>query len=249
MSFFNRFISKKPKLANDSFVNPITTELHSHLIPAIDDGVQTIEETIEVLRFMSGLGYQKVITTPHIMADYYQNSRGNISPWVTKINEECAAQKINIKLDAAAEYMVDDGLQSKIDSGDLLSFGKAKYVLIEMPFETPSPNLKEVLFALRINGFTPVLAHPERYLYYASNIKLYNDLWDAELFFQVNLGSLIGHYGPLTQKAVEYLIEQKMVSMVGSDCHGIKHASVIEFALKTELYQKVCELPLLNNTL
>lgn len=249
MSFFKRFISSKPKLANDSFVNPITTELHSHLIPGIDDGIQELEESIEVLRFFHNLGYKKVITTPHVMADFYKNNRDTILPWVQTINAACAAQQLPITLEAAAEYMVDDGLEQKIDAGEIISFGKQKYVLIEMPFEAPAPNLKQIIFALRLNGYTPVLAHPERYLYYAANVKHYHDLWDAEVLFQLNLGSLVGHYGPLQLKAASYLITNKLVNLVGSDCHGMRHASLVEAALNTQLYEQVCALPLLNNTL
>lgn len=249
MSFWKRLIGKKQASINEPFENPVTTELHSHLIPAIDDGVQQWEESIEVLRFFSALGYQKVITTPHVMADFYKNGPDTILPWVGKLNDECAKQQIPITLEAAAEYMVDDGFEQKIDAGQILSFGTKKYVLIEMPFEAPAPNLKQILFALRINGYTPVLAHPERYLYYAANVKHYHDLWDAEVLFQLNLGSLVGQYGPLQLKAASYLINNKLVNLVGSDCHGMRHAALVEAALRTPLYEQVCQLPLLNNLL
>ncbi len=248
MSLFDRLFSKKPKLANGSFVNPITTELHSHLIPGIDDGVQTIEESIDVLKRLSALGYRKVITTPHIMGDHYKNGRHNIMPLLADVRAALAENNISIELHAAAEYMIDDALQAKIDSGDLLTFGH-KHVLIEMPFMEPSVNLKEILFALNINGYKPVLAHPERYLYYASNPAKYHELWDSGLLFQLNINSLVGYYAPQVQKAAEYLVNQKMVSMVGSDAHGMRHIAVMENTLKSYWYEKVCGLTLLNNTL
>jgi protein-tyrosine phosphatase len=113
MKLFDRLFSPKPQLANESFVNPITTELHSHLIPGIDDGVQTLEESIAILKHLSSLGYQKVITTPHIMADYYQNSRQTISPLLEQVQNSLKAEQVPIELHAAAEYMIDDGLQQK----------------------------------------------------------------------------------------------------------------------------------------
>lgn len=248
MKLFDRLFSKKPKLANVSFVNPITTEVHSHLIPGIDDGVQTLEESIDILKHFASLGYQKVITTPHIMSDYYKNSPEIILPLLEKVRAGLKEQHISITLEAAAEYMIDDGLQQKIDHKELLTFGK-NHVLVEMPFTEPSPNFKDILFSLRINGYTPVLAHPERYLYFAANPKRYDELWDAELLFQVNLYSLVGYYSPMAQKAAEYLIANKMVSLVGSDTHGLRHMPVLEHALRSKNYELICELPLLNNTL
>jgi tyrosine-protein phosphatase YwqE len=248
MNFFDRLFSNKPKLANESFVNPITTELHSHLIPGIDDGVQTLEESIAVLTHLSSLGYRKVITTPHIMGDYYKNSPANILPLLDTVRNELETRHIPVELHAAAEYMIDDDLQRKIDQGELLTFGD-RHILVEMPFSEPSPNLKEILFSLRLNRYIPVLAHPERYPYYAANPQKYHALWDAELLFQVNIYSLIGYYSPQAQKAAEYLIAQKMVSMTGSDTHGFKHMPVLEQALKSKNYERMCELPLLNNSL
>ena len=248
MNFFNRLFSKKPKLADESFVNPITTDLHSHLLPGIDDGVQTLQESLDVLTHLSSLGYKKVITTPHIMGDYYQNNASTILPLLEEVRSALKAHNIPIELHASAEYMVDDALLTKIDSGNILPFGQ-NHVLIEMPFMEPSPNLSEILFALNVNGYKPVLAHPERYVYYGMNPRKYHELWDTELLFQVNINSLVGYYSPLVQKAAEYLIEHKMVSMIGSDTHGMRHMPVLEDSLRSLNYQHICSLPLLNNSL
>lgn len=248
MGLFDRLFSKKPKLASASFVNPVTTELHSHLIPGIDDGVQTMEESIDVLRQMARLGYKKVITTPHIMGDFYKNGPENILPLLEAVRAALKANNIDIQLEAAAEYMVDDALQDKIDKGNLLSFGN-KYVLIEMPFTSPAPNLKEILFALQINGYKPVLAHPERYPYYGMHPSKYEELFASEVLFQVNMYSLIGYYSPQVQKAAEYLLEHKLVSMIGSDTHGMRHMPAFEATLHSYNYERICQLPLLNNQL
>jgi protein-tyrosine phosphatase len=248
MNLFDRLFSKKSKLADESFVNPITTDLHSHLLPGIDDGVQTIEESLDVLRHLSAMGYRKVITTPHVMGDYYQNSPATILPLLEEVRSALQAENIPIELHASAEYMVDDALLEKIDSGNILPFGQ-NHVLIEMPFMEPAPNLAEIVFALNINGFKPVLAHPERYVYYGMNPRIYHDLWDTELLFQVNINSLVGYYSPQVQKAAEYLIEHQMVSMIGSDTHGMRHMPVLEHAIKSLNYQKICQLPLLNNSM
>ncbi len=248
MNWLNRLLRKSPPVKAEPFVNPITTELHSHLIPDIDDGVKTLEESVDVIRQMHAMGYRKIITTPHIMGDYYKNSPENILPLLEEVRNKLNQYNIPVEIHAAAEYMADDLLIEKIDTGNLLTFGR-KYVLIEMPFMEPSPNLREILFALNINGYKPVLAHPERYLYYAAQPSKYNELWDAEVLFQLNINSLVGYYSPVASKAAEYLIKNKMVNMVGSDCHGMRHLPALEKAIQTDLYREVCNLPLLNNQL
>jgi tyrosine-protein phosphatase YwqE len=248
MQWLNRLLGKSSAQGAESFVNPITTELHSHLIPGIDDGVKTLEESIDVIRSLHHLGFKKIITTPHIMGDFYKNSPSNILPLLDIVRSALKDQQIDIEIHAGAEYMIDDLFMEKIDSGNLLTFG-GKYVLIEMPFMEAAPNLKEVLFALNLNGYKPVLAHPERYMYYASQPSKYDELWDAEVLFQLNINSLTGYYSPAALKASEYLIGKKMVSMVGSDCHGMRHLPVLEKAIQTDLYREVSTFPLLNNQL
>lgn len=248
MSLLNKLLNRKPQLADANFVNPITTELHSHLIPAIDDGVQTLVESIAVLKHFAANGYQKVITTPHIMGDFYKNGPHNILPALDIIRNELKAQDISLKIEAAAEYMIDDMFEKKIQSGELLTFGD-KHVLVELPFTEEPSNFKSALFELRINGYKPVLAHPERYAFLGLNRDKYVELFEQGVLFQVNLFSLIGYYSPQIKKTAEYLIEHKMVHMVGSDCHGIRHLPVFNDAIKSYNYQRLCKLPMMNNQL
>lgn len=248
MGFFSNLFSSKPKLADADFVNPLTTEVHSHLIPGIDDGVQTLEESIDVLKDLAKRGYKKVITTPHIMGDFYKNSAHNILPLLDEIRAELKAQQIDLEVHAAAEYMIDDAFEKKVKAGEILSFGD-KYVLVELPFTEEPANFKSALFELRINGYKPVLAHPERYAFMGHNHDKYEELHQQGILFQVNLFSLVGYYSPQIRKTAEYLIDKKMVNMVGSDCHGVRHLPVLHAALKSRNYQKLCSLPLLNNQL
>lgn len=248
MGLFGSLFSMQPRLAEPSFVNPITTELHSHLIPGIDDGVRTIEESLIVLREMAELGYKKVITTPHIMGDFYKNGPENILPLLDKLRNALVKENIKLELEAAAEYMVDDSLELKIKNKNLLSFGQ-NYVLIELPFTDSPANLKQVLFDLQVNGYRPVLAHPERYGYLAMNKDKFEELFETGIHFQLNLFSLVGYYSKQIQKTAEWMISKKMVHMVGSDTHGPRHLDVLNMALKSYNYQKVCHLPLLNNKL
>lgn len=248
MGLFGNFFKSKQKYADAGFVNPITTELHSHLIPGIDDGVETIEQSIEILRAWSEMGYKKVITTPHIMGDYYKNGPENILPKLEQIRTALKEKNIPIEIHAAAEYMVDDVLEQKIEAKQLLSFGN-NYVLVELPFSDEPRNLKTVLFNMRVNGYKPVLAHPERYGYMGMKKEKYEELFESGILFQINIFSLIGYYSPQIQKTAEWLIEKKMVNMIGSDTHGARHLPVLDTAIRSKNYQKICELPLLNNQL
>ena len=248
MSILKKLFSSKPKFADANFVNPITTELHSHLIPNIDDGVQSLEESIAVIKHFADNGYKKVITTPHIMGDFYKNGPENILPALELIRAELKSREINIELHAAAEYLIDDQFEKKIKAGNLLTFGN-RHVLVELPFTEEPPNLKSALFELRVNDYKPVLAHPERYAFMAHQKSKYEELFEQGIRFQINLFSLIGYYSPQIQKTAEFLMEQKMVSMVGSDCHGVRHLHAFNDAIKCKNYQLICDLPLLNNEL
>lgn len=248
MSIFSKLFNIKPKNADSSFVNPITTEVHSHLIPNIDDGVQSLEESITVFKNFADRGYKKVITTPHIMGDFYKNGPENILPALEIIRAELRSQGIALEIQAAAEYMIDDAFEKKIASGNLLTFGQ-NHVLVELPFTEEPANFKSALFELRIAGYKPVLAHPERYAFMAMRKDKYTELFEQGVLFQINLFSLIGYYSPQVKKTAEYLIENKMVHLVGSDCHGHRHLPVLDDALKSYNYQRICQLPLINNTL
>jgi protein-tyrosine phosphatase len=248
MNIIKKLFANRTKTAADSFVNPITTELHSHLIPNIDDGVQSLEESIAVLKHFADNGYKKVITTPHIMGDFYKNGPENILPALELIRAELKQRGIALEVEAAAEYMIDDMFEKKIKQGNLLTFGN-NHVLVELPFTEEPLNFKSALFELRINDYKPVLAHPERYAFMAHQKSKYEELFQQGILFQVNLFSLIGYYSPQIQKTAEYLIQNKMVSMVGSDCHGIRHLHAFNDALNSKNYQRICELPLLNNKL
>lgn len=246
MSWISRLFKSNDAQPTADFHNPITTEIHSHLIPAIDDGVETLEQSIEVLQSFSALGYTKVITTPHIMGDFYKNGKHNILPGLDRVREELELRKIPIQLEAAAEYMVDDSLQKKIDENNLLTFGN-KCVLIELPFQSEPPNFKKIVFDLQLNGYQPVLAHPERYSYMALKKDRYNELHDAGIWLQLNLFSMVGYYSPEVKKTAEYLIDQRIVKMVGSDIHGPRHIPVLQAALTCEAYQKLCNTNTLIN--
>ncbi len=239
----------KPKDTSPASVLPIKTDIHSHLIPAIDDGVQSIEESLTVLREMEALGYEKVITTPHSMPGTYDNSPENIYAGLEVMREAIKKEGINIQLEAATEYYLDESFVELIDSGaPLMTFGN-KHVLFETPFMNMPPQLKEVTFKLSLKGYKPVFAHPERYLYLMQSEYLLDELIDRNVILQLNIVALTGCYSKPVQKFAEKLIDMKAVKLVGTDCHNMGHIHLLKEAVKTKYFKKLMNLDLLNNSL
>jgi protein-tyrosine phosphatase len=241
------FFSKK-NVSEKVLPDFIRVDMHSHILPGLDDGSEDIEESKAILERFVQLGYKKAILTPHVMGDSYQNTPDGIREKLTLLKP--IANQLGIVIEAAAEYYIDDSFYHKITDGEeILSFGEKKYVLIETSYINESSILTHVTFELQARGYVPVLAHPERYTYMFGNFKRYEDLFDRGLLLQVNLNSLAGYYSPESQKIAERLIDKKMLHFVGTDCHSPKHTYVTQKAMLTKHYQKLKDVPLLNNTL
>lgn len=248
--FSNIFGRKKEASLPDDFINPIKVDLHSHYLPGIDDGCQEIGESIEILRILESKGYTKAVTTPHVMSDFYKNTPAIINGKLEMVREEMQKAGLNIQLEAAAEYYVDDNFEKKVLAHDILSFGKEKYVLIETGFMDMPMNMLNAIFELKTSGYKPVLAHPERYQYFIPGSDAYEQIVETGILFQVNLLSIIGYYNPQAKKVAEHLIQNQMVNFVGGDTHNMKHLWLVqEKAVKHPLYGKLVHLPLLNNSL
>ena len=225
----------------------LKTDIHSHLIPGIDDGSPNMETTIELLKEMQKLGFSKVITSPHVMSDLYKNSPEIILQALALVRAELKVRNINIKVDAAAEYYLDYEFEQKISEGRLLTFGD-NYLLVELSFIESPKNLFEIIFKLQLEGYKIVLAHPERYHYF--NMKDYQDLVTRGVFLQINWLALIGYYSSEIQKKAENLIAEDMVSFVGTDCHNIQHAALYyKCQTKKAWHDLYNSGKLLNNTL
>lgn len=225
----------------------LKTDMHSHLIPAIDDGAASIEDSINMIKALYELGYQKIITTPHVMSDFYKNTPETILGGLELVRAELKAQNIAVQLEAAAEYYLDYEFEEKIKAGKLLTFSD-NYILVETSFMEAPPNFKELIFQLQVAGYKVILAHPERYPF--MSMEDYEDLQSRSVFMQLNLLSLIGHYGPEVQAKANKMIEQGFISFVGTDCHHMRHAAIYEKCQTTRAWHQLVESgKLLNHTL
>lgn len=245
--FKSLFQSKTNKTPYD--LSDLKVDVHSHLIPGIDDGSQSMDETIGMLLRFVDLGYKKVITTPHIMQDHYPNTPDIINNGLDKVREEIIKLNIPISIEVAAEYYFDEFLFEKIKSKNILTFGD-NFVLFEFSFVSKPHNVDQLIFDFKTNDYNPILAHYERYPYFFDGGTEYvQQLKDKGLKIQLNLNSLTGHYGKPIQKQAEMLVDNKLVDLVGTDCHRIEHLDILESNLKGEYFHKLSELDLLNRKL
>lgn len=242
-----RFFRKNKE---ETFESPLKVDLHSHLIPQLDDGVESMEQSIEIIMEFVALGYKKVITTPHIMSDFFNNSEGKIKAGLSALQREVELKKIPIIIEAAAEYYLDEQLYARISdpNEEFLTFG-TNLLLFETSFMNEPFYLKDFIFKIKSRGITPVMAHPERYAYIQANYEMIDDLMNRGVLLQVNINSLNGYYSKEVKKLAERIIDDSKVHFLGSDCHNMKHLEVSKLAFKRKYFKKALNLPLLNNSL
>lgn len=246
MGFFDRFFTKSTRIDKKADLSLIGVDMHSHFIPGIDDGAQTLEDSVNLLRAMSEFGYRKVITTPHIMSDFYQNNPEIILSGLAKVKEAIQQEGIAIEVEAAAEYYLDFDLEAKIDKGGLLTFGN-NYLLFEVSYMNPPDILNQVIFKLATNGYRPVLAHPERYPFWYNDFEKYEEFKDKGVLLQLNINSLTGYYGGGAKKIAEQMIEKNMVDFIGSDCHRMDHTQVMKDAQYERYLHQLIDSGMLRN--
>jgi len=242
--WISRFIKKKLDPIDFSVLK---TDIHSHLIPGIDDGSQTIDESIELISGLKDLGFSKLITTPHIMSDFYRNNSEIINDGLYNVRNALKKNNLDIPIEAAAEYYIDFEFQKRIKKKEFLVFGE-KYILVELPFIDEPQGLHEIIFNLQLNGYNIVLAHPERYSYYT--IKDYQSFVEKGIFLQINLLSLVGYYSDEVKKKSELLVRNNLVSFVGTDCHNIRHIKILKECFTNPIWHNLIQSGrLLNNSL
>jgi len=226
-----------------------SVDLHSHLIPGIDDGAKDLETSLLLIKELKALGYKKLITTPHI-SDMFPNSSRTILEGYRILKEELSKQNIQIELEIGAEYYADEQFEILLESNDILSFGKERYLLFELSYFTPPQDIDNLIYDIKLKGYTPVLAHPERYLYWHLDFNKYRELKEMGTLFQINLNSTVGYYNKDIQHIAEELITQSLVDFIGSDTHHMTHITSLKRSLNQALYKKIFKYnTILNDTL
>ena len=230
--------------------NPFKVDIHSHLLPGLDDGVKTMEESLKILQLFSMRGFKKVITTPHVMSEYFNNSNETIIDALNALRKAAHDANLNIGIEAAAEYYLDESLIQKLENKEsLLTFGRHRYLLFETSFMNEPVFLKEAIFMINTNGYIPVLAHPERYFYLFGKNDLVKSLVNMNVHFQLNLLSLTGYYSVQVKRFAKKLIESGAIRFVGSDCHNLTQFESYSKGLNSKVLNNIEFQNVLNNTL
>lgn len=249
--FFGLF-GKKNSEPEEEFedLTPIRVDMHSHLLPGLDDGASTIEDTVEMVRGFQEAGFRKLIATPHVIHGTYDNTPEKVRAALELTNNRLKQENIPVVMEAGAEYFFDDYFVQMVEEGqELLTFGGGRYLLFETGFQSEPLQMKDIILTLQKREIFPVLAHPDRYSYLHNDWSKVKKLFGTDVLFQVNVMSLAGAYGKPHQELAERLIDNGMVHFLGSDCHKVAHQQKYAEVMKSKYYKKALDLELHNHYL
>jgi tyrosine-protein phosphatase YwqE len=213
-------------------------DMHSHILPGIDDGSPNVETSIQLIQALQEIGYESFIATPHIYKELYPNSKVTIVAALQQLQDALKKAGLQVQVTAAAEYMIDDSFEKEMDVNDLLLFGGNK-MLVELSALSPPTNLYECFFKLQLRGITPIIAHPERYLFLFNNRQVFHEWVDRGYKLQVNILSTTGFYGAQVKDLAIYLLKEELVHYLGTDAHNLQQVEALKKCLKTKEMQKI----------
>ena len=228
----------------------LKTDIHSHLIPGIDDGSPDLQTSLALIEGMKELGFQKLITTPHIMWDMYKNNKEDILQAGNTLKEEVRTKNWNVSIEVAAEYFLDDHFAELVSKKNRLLTLDENKVLVEFSMASPTLSLKDILFEIQMQGYQPVIAHPERYIYLEHGKQFYDELKDIGCLFQLNILSLGTHYGKSVHELAIYLIKKDYYDLAGTDLHHFRHLEALKNPAVCSALKRLCESgKILNSSL
>ena len=234
---FGFFKKKKDPLPLVDF-SVIGTDMHSHFIPSIDDGSDSVETSIALIKGLMALGYKNIITTPHVMSDHYPNSSEDILNGLEAVRKGLITEGVNVKVHAAAEYYLDEYFLDLLEKEPLLTLWD-NYVLVEMSFYSPPRGWEDYFFKIALKGYQPILAHPERYPYFHKSYVEYAEIREKGVALQVNVLSLIGYYGESVKKTAFKLLDDKLIDFLGTDMHHVRHLETVTNQLQNPDIQRI----------
>lgn len=223
---FNLF-KKLKKDSGPAETFPVTTDIHSHILPGIDDGSPDIATSLKLVKGLYDMGYRILIATPHVIGDFYKNNPSIINRELEKLKKACTEAAIDIELSAAAEYMLDDYFLQILKHKDQILPVYQNFILTELPYSVMPMNVNEIVFAIITAGYKPILAHPERYFYYHRDFDDFVRLKELGFLLQVNILSITGYYGGPVAKAAKFIFDNGLADYVGTDLHHERHLEAL----------------------
>lgn len=236
--------------SKDTFTSaflPYHTDIHSHLLPGIDDGARSVEHSLELLTTMAQLGIKHAYTTPHIRNEKFPNTSHTILQSLELLRKRCEISGLPLDLHVAAEYFLDEFFLDTLKSSDstLMSLGE-KYILFELPFVNESMHLYQAVYEIQQRGYVPLLAHPERYEYMLTQKNKYHEWHERGILFQLNINSAMGFYSKESHHLAHWLIKEGLVDALGSDTHHKRHLEYLGDALQEKWFKQLCQDRLVN---
>jgi len=245
-----KLFSRSSGSSQQADFSQLKADMHSHLLPGIDDGSPDMDTSLHLIKGLSKLGYSKLITTPHVMWDMYKNSDDKILSKLELLQTAVQNKGIPVTIHAAAEYFLDEHVEQLLKQNQKLLTISGNMVLVEFSLANPSMSIKEILFEMQMKGYQPVIAHPERYIYLERNKEFYDELKDIGCLFQLNLLALAGHYGKSVLQLANYLLKKEYYDLVGTDLHHQRHLEGLSSsAITAPLTKLIASGKLRNNQL
>jgi len=238
MFFFNR-----SKNSNYSDFSSIGIDMHSHLIPGVDDGAKDVQDSIQLISGLKELGFHHLITTPHTLQDIHPNTTETLKNGHSKLDGKLPE---GITLNLSSEYYLDEQFQSQLNEGNLMPL-KGKRLLVEFSQISRPRDVEEVFFDLGIKGYQVILAHPERYLFFHKQFDYYKRIKEMGVELQVNALSLTEHYGKHINSIAEKLIEKDMIDFIGTDIHHVRHLETLKRVPSSKYFARLVDSGLLKN--
>ena len=236
-----KLFSKSRSKGDKVDFSQLGSDMHSHLLPGIDDGAGDIETSLQLIRGMKDLGYKKLITTPHIIWDMYRNTPEIIKDKLALVRRAMKEEGIDIELEAAAEYFLDEHVEDLLKKRQPLLSVSGNKVLTEFSMVFPSLSTKDILFEMQMQGYQPIIAHPERYVYLQQNKEFYQELKDIGCLFQLNVLAVGGYYGRAVKGLADYLLDKGFYDLIGTDLHHARHLEELQHAEMTPALRKLME--------
>lgn len=197
-------------------------DFHSHIIPSIDDGSESVEETFKMLKEASEAGFDGIISTSHYIENYYETSQSERQVWIDALSQGLEKENIGINLYLGSEVYFSENMLHLIQEGKASTINNSNYILFEFPLNAMPMNIEDVLYSLLEHKYIPILAHPERYVFTQKNPNLIYDLANEGVLMQANYGSILGKYGKKAQIVMEKMLQNNLVNFLGTDAHKCK---------------------------